>query len=205
MLPIFVDDLPGINAHDRPEVRLALVVQSDLVQLDYDARFDLDSISVLVLDANGDIAAVNSTVGHHFKIVGRVGDSAQIGAGIYVDNAIGAAGVTGHGDEAVRVGASLLAVEKMRQGFSPLRACRFVCQRIVDRNNGKPMLNLKVIALNKAGDYGCCSVRGVMDEKTRKIAGQGFTVQDARGHRLEPGDALMPPMTKEEIASLPWR
>jgi len=174
-------------------------------ELDYDARFDLDSISVLVLDAGGDMAAVNSTVGHHYKIVGRVGDSAIIGAGIYVDNAVGAAGVTGHGEEAIRVGASLLAVEKMRQGLSPLQACRFVCQRIVDRNAGRPLLNLKVIALNKIGEYGCCSVRGVIDGKTKKLTGQGFFVHDGRGQRLEPGDALLPPMTKEELDSLPWR
>ena len=173
--------------------------------LDYDARFDLDSISVLVLDASGDLAAVNSTVDHHYKIVGRVGDSAIIGAGIYADNAVGAAGVTGHGEEAIRVGASLLAVEKMRQGLSPQRACRFVCQRIVDRNAGRPLLNLKVIALNKNGEYGCCAMRGVIDEKTKKLTGQGFFVQDGRGPRLEAGEALLPPMTKAELDSLPWR
>jgi N4-(beta-N-acetylglucosaminyl)-L-asparaginase len=173
--------------------------------LDYAARFDLDTITVLVLDANGDIAGVTSTVGHHFKIVGRVGDSAVIGAGLYVDNAVGAAGCTGHGEESIRVGASLLTVERMREGMSPQEACRSVCGRVVERNGGKPMLNLKLVALNKNGAYGCCAVRGGMDAKTKKITGPGFFLQEARGPRLEAGEALLPPMTKEELEKVPWR
>jgi len=163
------------------------------------------TINVLVLDANGDIAGVTSTVGHHFKIVGRVGDSPIIGAGLYVDNAIGAAGATGHGAESIKVSASFLAVEKMREGMSPQKACQFVCQRVIDRHNGKPLFGLKMVALNKNGQYGCCAVRGIIDEKTGNVTGLGFSIHDADGHRTEPGEALLPPLTEAERESIPWR
>ena len=163
------------------------------------------TINVLVLDAKGDMAGVTSTVGHRFKIVGRVGDSPIIGAGLYVDNDVGAAGATGHGEESIKVCASFLAVEKMREGMSPQEACRYVCQRVVNRHGGKPKFGLKIIALNKAGEYGCCAIRGRRDGKTGRIAGPGFSVHDSRGHHTEPGEALLPPLTEEERRSIPWR
>ena len=163
------------------------------------------TINVLVLDANGDIAGATSTVGHHFKIVGRVGDSPIIGAGLYVDNAIGAAGATGHGAESIKVCASFLAMEKMREGMSPQDACRYVCQRVSDRHNGKPLFGLKLVALNKNGEYGSCSLRGKIDKETGKLVGGGFGVRDAKGFRMEPGTALLPPLTEEERSKIPWR
>lgn len=163
------------------------------------------TINVLVLDAKGDIAGVTSTVGHRFKIVGRVGDSPIIGAGLYVDNDVGAAGATGHGAEAIKVCASFLAVEKMREGMSPQDACRYVCHRVIDRHGGKPMFGLKIVALAKKGDYGCCSIRGKIDKETGKVVGLGFSVHDAKGHRTEVGEAILPPLTEEELKSIPWR
>jgi N4-(beta-N-acetylglucosaminyl)-L-asparaginase len=186
----------------KPKEVASLSVGADLA---YHNRFDLDTINVLALDGSGGIAGVTSTIGHHFKIVGRVGDSAIIGAGLYVDNGVGAAGCTGHGEESIRVGASLLTVEKMREGMSPQEACRFVCNRVVERNDGKPMLNIKLVALNKSGEYGCCSVRGALNKNTGKVVGLGIFIQDARGPRLEPGEALLPPMTEEEAAKVPLR
>jgi N4-(beta-N-acetylglucosaminyl)-L-asparaginase len=163
------------------------------------------TINVLVLDGKGDIAAVTSTVGHHFKIVGRVGDSPIIGAGLYVDNDIGAAGATGHGEESIKTCASFLTVEKMREGMSPQEACRYVCRRIMGRHQGRPMFNVKVVALGKSGTYGCCSIRGIYEEKSGKVTGLGFCVHDSKGHRQEPGEALMPPMTEAELKAIPWR
>jgi len=162
------------------------------------------TINVLVLDANGDMAGVTSTVGHRFKIVGRVGDSPIIGAGLYVDNEIGAAGATGHGAESMKVCASFLVVEKMREGFSPQKACRYVCERLVGRHAGKPLFNLKMVALNKDGEFGCCAVRGKLDPDTGKLVGLGCSIRDSLGLRLEPGEALLPPMTEKELASVPW-
>jgi N4-(beta-N-acetylglucosaminyl)-L-asparaginase len=166
------------------------------------------TINVLTLDQNGNLAGVTSTVGHHFKIVGRVGDSPIIGAGLYLDNEVGAAGATGHGEECVKTSASFLVVEKMRDGHSPLEACRAVCQRVVDRHRGKPMFGLKLVALGKDGRTGCCSIRGRLNDNKNPssgFTGLGYSVHDGRGHRLETGDALLPPMTQEEIDSIPWR
>jgi N4-(beta-N-acetylglucosaminyl)-L-asparaginase len=163
------------------------------------------TINVLVMDAEGGIAGVTSTSGHHFKLIGRVGDSPIIGAGLYVDNDIGAAGATGHGAESIKVCASFFAVEKMREGLSPTDACKFVCQRVFERHNGKPFFNLKLVALNKNGDYGAAAVRGRLDKETGKLKGRDFSVHDSRGHRTETGVALLPPMTEEERNSIPWR
>ena len=82
----------------------------------------------------------------------------------------------------------------MRQGLSPQDACESVCQRVMDRHNGKPMFNLKFVALDKQGRYGCGALRRT-----------GFAVHDARGHRVEDGRALLPRLTQAEIDSLPWR
>ncbi|MFH1845235.1 MAG: N(4)-(beta-N-acetylglucosaminyl)-L-asparaginase [bacterium] len=162
------------------------------------------TINVLTLDAGGDIAGVTSTVGHHFKIVGRVGDSPIIGAGLYVDNDIGAAGATGHGEECVKVSASRIVVEKMSEGLAPTVACRHVCERVAARHDGRPMFGLKLVALNKNGEYGCCALRGGLDENGA-VTGLGFCIQDSGGHRLEAGEALLPPMTQEELDAIPWR
>jgi N4-(beta-N-acetylglucosaminyl)-L-asparaginase len=162
------------------------------------------TINVLTLDANGDIAGVTSTVGHHFKLVGRVGDSPIIGAGLYVDNDVGGVGATGHGEECVKISASRIAVEKMREGLSPTAACRFVCERVASRHDGRPMFGLKLVALNKSGEYGCCALRGRLADDGAVI-GLGFCVQDAAGYRLEHGEALLPPMTQAERAAIPWR
>jgi N4-(beta-N-acetylglucosaminyl)-L-asparaginase len=162
------------------------------------------TINVLALDANGDIAGVTSTVGHHFKIVGRVGDSPIIGAGLYVDNDVGGVGATGHGEECVKISASRIAVEKMKEGLSPTAACRYVCELVASRHDGRPMFGLKLVALNKNGEYGCCALRGRLADDGA-VVGLGFCVQDAAGHRLERGEALLPPMTQAERDAIPWR
>jgi N4-(beta-N-acetylglucosaminyl)-L-asparaginase len=179
------------------------------------------TINVLTMDAAGNIAGITSTVGHHFKIVGRVGDSPIIGAGLFVDNEVGAAGATGHGEECVRTAGSFLVVEKMREGMTPQQACRYVCERVMKRHNGRPLFNLKFVALDRQGRYGCCSLRGLAaagpspatgagqspagSGAAAAFAGLGFAIHDARGHRVEPGDALLPPMTQAELDSIPWR
>ncbi len=161
------------------------------------------TINVLVMDKWGDIAGANSTVGHRYKLVGRVGDSPIIGAGLYLHNDIGAAAATGHGEIAIRVCASFLAVEKMRDGRTPQQACELVCQRIVEMFHGNPLFNLKMIALSKDGTTGCCSVRG--KEVNGTITGLGYCIHDSNGHHWLDGSALLGPMSDEEIMNLPLR
>ena len=109
------------------------------------------TINVLGIDGKGDVAGITTTSGLFGKIPGRVGDSPIIGAGLYVDNRIGAAGATGRGEEVIRTCGSFFVVEKMLQGLTPQEACEAACQRIVEINGGlnKGNYNDKFIAVNK--------------------------------------------------------
>src|SRR5579872_3649429 len=86
---------------------------------------------MLALDSEGNLSGACTTSGMAFKIHGRVGDSPIIGAGLFVDNEIGAATSTGVGEEVIRICGSHLVVELMRQGRSPQEACEQAVKRIV--------------------------------------------------------------------------
>ncbi|MFQ5822860.1 MAG: N(4)-(beta-N-acetylglucosaminyl)-L-asparaginase [bacterium] len=120
------------------------------------------TINVLGIDRDGNVAGITTTSGLAWKIPGRVGDSPIIGAGLYVDNDVGAAGATGRGEEVIRTCGSFLVVEKMRSGMSPQKACEVVCQRIIDINGGAEKVNFndKFVAVNKDGEVGCAAIRG---------------------------------------------
>ena len=141
------------------------------------------TINCCAVDAKGDLAGVTTTSGLSFKIPGRVGDSPIIGAGLYVDNDVGAAGSTGRGEANLKNLTSFMVVEFMRLGKSPEEACLAACQRIVDHTklsellneNGKPNYNVKFYAINKKGDYGSAAI----------YSGGTFWITDLKGTRLE--------------------
>jgi N4-(beta-N-acetylglucosaminyl)-L-asparaginase len=86
---------------------------------------------------------------------GRVGDSPIIGAGLYVDNEVGAATSTGVGEEVIRIVGSHLVVEFMRQGKTPREACKLAVERIIARDPEKAKtLQVGFLALNKSGEFG---------------------------------------------------
>lgn len=118
-----------------------------------------DTIGMLAIDATGNLSGACSTSGLAFKMRGRVGDSPLIGSGLYVDNKVGAATATGHGEEIIRVSGSHLVVELMRQGMSPEEACRQAVQRIIRNNEDVSDLQCGFLAINKAGDYGAYAIR----------------------------------------------
>lgn len=120
------------------------------------------TINVLGVDARGDVAGITTTSGLFAKIAGRIGDSPIIGAGLYVDNQVGAAGATGRGEEVIRTCGSFYVVECMRQGMSPEEACLAACRRIVEiqQDRGKIDFNDKFIAISKDGEAGCAAVQG---------------------------------------------
>ncbi|KYP14756.1 N(4)-(beta-N-acetylglucosaminyl)-L-asparaginase [Flavihumibacter sp. CACIAM 22H1] len=119
-----------------------------------------DTIGMLALDMHGNLSGACSTSGMAFKMAGRVGDSPIIGAGLYVDNEVGAATATGVGEEIVRVCGSHTIVEMMRNGLSPEAACKKAVERIVKRNGIEKARNLQAgfIAINKQGEVGAYSV-----------------------------------------------
>jgi N4-(beta-N-acetylglucosaminyl)-L-asparaginase len=116
------------------------------------------TVNIIAVDKNGDIAGITTTSGLSYKLSGRLGDSPIIGAGLYVDNKVGAAGATGRGEEVIKVCGSFLVVEFMRQGMSPQQACEAVCKRIIDNYNGDVDFNDKFVALNKNGEIGCAQI-----------------------------------------------
>src|SRR5690606_13025698 len=93
-----------------------------------------DTIGMLALDIKGHLSGACTTSGMAYKLHGRVGDSPIIGAGLYVDNEVGAATATGVGEEVIRIVGSHLVVELMRQGHSPREACKKAVERIIARN-----------------------------------------------------------------------
>lgn len=123
-----------------------------------------DTIGMIALDKQGNLSGACTTSGMAFKMHGRVGDSPIIGAGLYVDNEIGAATATGHGEEVIRTVGSHLVVELMRQGYTPQKACEEAVKRIVKftYNRKKTLENIQVgfIALNKRGEYGAFCIHG---------------------------------------------
>ena len=137
-----------------------------------------DTIGMIALDAQGNLSGACTTSGMAFKMHGRVGDSPIIGAGLYVDNEIGAATATGHGEEVIRIAGSHLVVELMRQGLTPQLACQEAVMRIVKltNNRGKDLKDIQVgfIALNKKGEYGSYCIQG----------GFNYAVHDTTGNRL---------------------
>jgi N4-(beta-N-acetylglucosaminyl)-L-asparaginase len=119
-----------------------------------------DTIGMLALDGKGDLSGACTTSGMAFKIHGRVGDSPIIGAGLFVDNEVGAATSTGVGEEVIRIVGSHLVVEYLRQGLSPRDSCRKAVERIVTRDPQKAK-NLQVgfLALKKDGSFGAFCIQ----------------------------------------------
>lgn len=142
------------------------------------------TINVLGMSASGDVAGITSTSGLFAKIHGRVGDSPIIGAGLYLDNEVGAAGATGRGEELLRTCGSFLLVEKMRNGLSPQQACEEVIERIFYVNKGKQNanFNVKMIAFNKDGEVGVAAItrEGIYAPSASVLTNKGFRVIEGK-------------------------
>ncbi len=121
-----------------------------------------DTIGLVVRDRKGNLAGGCSTSGMAWKLHGRVGDSPIIGAGLYVDNEIGAATATGIGEAVIKIAGSFLIVELMRQGKTPQDACRLALARMVQKQpqyHDAGGFTVGFIAMNKAGEVGAMSYR----------------------------------------------
>ena len=113
-----------------------------------------DTIGMLTLDADGNLSGACTTSGAAYKYHGRVGDSPIIGAGLYVDNAVGGATATGWGEAVIRAVGCFLVVEFMRQGQTPEEACRLAVERVIEKNPDWRDIQVGFIALDKQGRYG---------------------------------------------------
>jgi N4-(beta-N-acetylglucosaminyl)-L-asparaginase len=149
------------------------------------------------INAKGEICGVTTTSGLAWKIPGRLGDSPILGAGLYVDGDVGAAGSTGRGEANLYNLASFLIVEQMRQGKHPkdaaLEALRRIKANTVEKrllnDRGEPNFNINFYALDKQGRYAGVSMYA-------PTADVSFAVCDENGARLERMDALLPGTTR---------
>ncbi len=124
------------------------------------------TINCCAVTAGGDLAGVTTTSGLSYKIPGRVGDSPIIGAGLYVDNEVGAAGSTGRGEAVIQICGAHTVVEAMRHGMSPQEACLHAAKRIADctridrlrDEKGRPNFDVKFYAVAKDGRHGAASI-----------------------------------------------
>jgi N4-(beta-N-acetylglucosaminyl)-L-asparaginase len=143
------------------------------------------TINCCAIDASGNLAGVTTTSGFFFKIPGRVGDSPIIGAGLYVDNDIGAAGSTGRGEANILNCGSFQVVNFMGRGFSPEEACLKSLEAIANKSKllphllnerGIPRFGLNFYAINKKGEYGGASM----------YSGRNFAVHDGKENKSRP-------------------
>lgn len=118
-----------------------------------------DTLTMIVLDRDGNLVAGGSTSGLAVKIPGRVSDVSLIGAGIYVDNRVGAAAATGNGDEIMKYCTSIKIVEQMRCGTAPQAACEAVLRWILEIDPENRDTQICVFAANKEGAFGAGSIK----------------------------------------------
>ncbi len=139
-----------------------------------------DTIGMIAIDASGNLSGACTTSGLPFKMHGRVGDSPIIGAGLFVDNEVGAATATGNGEEVIRTCGSHTIVEMMRQGHSPEEACRIAIERISKSPKDIRQLQVGYLAVNKHGEFGAYSLQ----------KGFNYAMNDDKGNRLLDSDFM---------------
>lgn len=118
-----------------------------------------DTMGTIAMDAKGGLAGMVTTSGMAFKMRGRVGDSPIIGAGLFVDNEVGAATSSGVGEEVIRICGTHTVVEQMRFGRTPEQACREAIRRVVKRDPAKAKeMQVGFLALSKKGEIGAFAI-----------------------------------------------
>ncbi len=118
-----------------------------------------DTIGIIALDQSGNLSGACTTSGLGYKMQGRVGDSPIIGAGLFVDNEVGAATSTGLGEAVLKTLGSFLVVELMRQGATPQQACEEAVMRIIRKQKKYRDFQVGYLALGKSGEIGAFSIQ----------------------------------------------
>jgi N4-(beta-N-acetylglucosaminyl)-L-asparaginase len=180
---------PGV---DSPEWKAAVaqIFDNNHEQMDYAMKVidhpPTGTINCLSVNEKGEVSGTTTTSGLAWKIPGRVGDSPVIGAGLFVDGDVGAAGSTGKGEENIKISGGHTIVELMRKGTKPSDACLEALGRVVRNYNGDKQklgtFQITFYALNKDGEYGAASLWKAAHDPNR-IA--HFAVHDGSEARLE--------------------
>lgn len=133
---------------------------------------DHDTIGILGRDAKGRLAGACTTSGMAFKMHGRVGDSPQVGSGLYVEAGVGAATSSGLGEEVTRIAGTARVVASLRAGMGPMDACREACRHIVAlRGDAVRDVQVGFLALGHDGTIGAFAL----------MPGFTYAVTDAAG------------------------
>ena len=181
---------PGI---DSPEwkAQVARIFDNDPEKIAYAERVithpPTGTINCLAVNEKGEVSGTTTTSGLAWKIPGRVGDSPIIGAGLFVDGDVGAAGSTGKGEENIKIAGGHTIVEMMRKGMKPADACLEALGRVARNYNGDKKklatFHLYFYAVNKDGEFGSASLwkNGYEESKIAK-----FAVHDGTEARLAP-------------------
>ncbi|MDQ6940611.1 MAG: isoaspartyl peptidase/L-asparaginase, partial [Verrucomicrobiota bacterium] len=152
------------------------------------------------VNARGEICGVTTTSGLSWKIPGRVGDSPILGAGLYVDGEIGAAGSTGRGEANLYNLCSFLIVENLRKGMHPkdagLEACRRIKANTVEKrllnSKGNPNFDINFYVLNAKGEYaGVSMYPAYFRESTKEVVQSSYAVCTEDGPKTLPTEPLL--------------
>lgn len=134
---------------------------------DIDGQHSGDTITMLGMETlagkPNHLVAASSTSGLAYKMPGRVGDSPIVGAGIYADDEIGAAGATGMGEELWKADASFRTICFMEQGRTPQEACEATVEFMARRLPKSLNVPCVVFAINKQGQFGAALTVGTFD------------------------------------------
>lgn len=142
-----------------------------------DGSYNHDTMGTIALDSHGNVSGMCTTSGMGFKMRGRVGDTPVIGAGLFVDNEVGAATSSGQGEEVIRVCGTHLVVEFMRNGLSPYAACKKAVERIIKPNPERAKtFQVGFIAINKQGEVGAYSVQKGFNYTVTEKGGKGKVI-----------------------------
>jgi N4-(beta-N-acetylglucosaminyl)-L-asparaginase len=175
---------PKTRADAEHRVRLEMVAEGIL-----DPEHMYGTINCNGINAKGDIAGVTTTSGLSWKIPGRVGDSPILGAGLYVDQDVGAAGSTGRGEANIYNLSSYLIVENMRRGMHPkdamMDACRRIQKNTVEKrllnSRGLPNFGISFYGLDKQGRYAGVSM----------YAGGSYAICTGNGAKVLPTEPML--------------
>jgi N4-(beta-N-acetylglucosaminyl)-L-asparaginase len=152
---------PVINIENRPDHQAGSKAHGPFAPAQLEnGEWNHDTIGMVAMDANGNLSGSCTTSGMAFKMRGRVGDSPIIGAGLFVDNEVGACTATGQGEDVIRINGSHTVVELMRQGLSPEQACKKTIERIIRIKKDKAKeIQVAFLALNKKGEIGAFAIQ----------------------------------------------
>lgn len=183
------EQLSETDKYGRPEhLRGRPVRQGSDGRMEPPPEYEHGTTNVLAVDVDGHVAGITTTSGFAWKVPGRVGDSPIVGAGLYVDDAVGAAGATGRGEDVIKSCASYFIVMRMRDGRSPQEACEDAIEMIVDRYRAVGLDFVpgeKFVALSRDGEVGCAQMGTATPPS--------MTVHRAGGIQVVRGTAHYPP------------